>query len=80
MNETDLREKWQLYFLNKFTNIHQKASLITKDIHDKETIWSVDDMAGHLKDIIEILKTLEFKIDDIQYQLDHNKINPSTTE
>ena len=71
---------WQLYFLNKFKIINDKATSITNSIKEKEDLWSVDDMAGHMKDVIDILAQLDAKIDDIQYQLDNNKILQSATE
>ena len=71
---------WQVYFLDKFKEINDKAITVSKCVTEKEHLWQVDDMAGHIKDVIEILKHLDTKLDDIQYQLDNNKIEPSPTE
>lgn len=68
---------WEQYFLSKFNHINNKASIVTQTINDNINNTNIDNIAGHLKDVIEILQLLETKIDDIQYQLDTNQLQPS---
>jgi len=73
-----MSEDWKVYFLDKFKHVNDKAAAVTQSISDKEDLWTPEDMADHLRDIIDVIQHLESKIDDLQYQLDNNKINPSS--
>ena len=74
-----MNPKWDKCFLNKFSNIIKKAEMLVESVEDEED-YNIDDLAGHLKDILEIVKDVEDKIDDLQNQLDIHKIEPSETE
>ena len=75
-----MERHWSEWFQDKFENINEKVDILIESSTDKDIQWDPLDMVGHLKDILEALKQVEYKIDDLQYQVYQNKIQPSETE
>ena len=62
---------------DKFQGVFEKIELLIYTINEKEGTWDPAMVAGNMNDILEIVETLDTNIDNLQYQLDKNCLQPS---
>ena len=70
---------WPNKFLSKFDETQEKLELLVESIN-KDCFWDPTDLADQLLSIEDHLDEINYKIADLQYQLDIKKVNPSNKE